>query len=455
MEGDTIVALSTPPGESGIAVVRVSGSGAADIVEAIAPGSLRAPSHTISRKILRDREGNAIDEALVCVMRAPASYTGEDMVEISCHGSMRVVSDLLEEIMRRGARLATPGEFTKRAFLSGRLDLAQAEAVADLIASETKLQRTVALEQLGGALSRKVRGLEDMLLEELSLIEVSIDFSEEDVPVYSPEGTKRVARDIRQKIGALLESEIAGSKLRGGIRVTIVGPRNVGKSSLYNALLGEERAIVSPVPGTTRDLLRERIHIGGFTCHLEDTAGLAETLCEIEAKGIEKGREAAGRADLVLYVIDGSVDLPGDTARELDRVERAKILCVINKKDLGLKIAPDEVRRRLGVDNALAISAMKGEGLDELREWIFRMTVKPDARGLEQERIALNARQAAALREADEALGRLLVILEEGEPAELLSVEVSAAADALGRVTGRSVTGTLLETIFNKFCIGK
>jgi len=386
MEGDTIVALSTPPGESGIAVVRVSGPGAEEIIARVAPGMRGAPSHKLTHCLLKNGAGRPVDEALVTLMRAPASYTGEDMAEISCHGSMQVVTELLEEIMRLGARLAEPGEFTKRAFLGGKLDLAQAEAVADLISAETKLQREVAIEQLEGRLSKRVRGLEDRLLEELALIEVSIDFAEEDVPVYSPERTAAAAREIRETIAGLLEAEIAGARLRRGIRVTIVGPRNVGKSSLYNALLGEERAIVSPIPGTTRDILRERIHIGGFTCHLEDTAGIAETGCEIEARGIEMGREAAGSADLVLFVIDGSIDLPEGIGEELGRIDSARLLCVVNKKDLGLRSATAELARRLGTDALIAVSSLSGDGLEELREWIFNRIVSHDARVLRRER---------------------------------------------------------------------
>jgi tRNA modification GTPase len=455
MEGDTIVALSTPPGESGIAVVRLSGPQAVDIVDGMAPGARRGASHKLFRRILRDGSGEPIDEALITVMRAPATYTGEDIVEISCHGSMQVVADLLEESMRRGARLASAGEFTKRAFLNEKIDLAQAEAVADLIASETKLQRAVAFGQLEGRLSRKVRELEGTLLEELSLIEVSIDFSEDDVPVYSPEKTKKTVQRMREKIEGLVESEIAGGKLRRGIRVTIVGPRNVGKSSLYNALIGEERAIVSPIPGTTRDILRERIHIGGFTCHIEDTAGLAETGCEIEAKGIMMGREAAGLADLVLFVVDASEAIPAGAKTELARTEASKLLCVLNKKDLGLTVSTEEARTILGVDDVITVSALKGEGLEELKAWIYAKAVKRAAGEIGLERIAVNARQAGALREADEALKRLENLIDEGAPAEILSIEARAAAEGLGKVTGRSISEMLLEMIFSRFCIGK
>ncbi len=455
MENDAIVALSTPPGESGIAVVRISGSSAVAILDAMAPGARLAPSRVLSLVALNDGSGEPIDEALVAVMRAPASYTGEDMVEISCHGNMQVVSDLVGEIVRLGARIATPGEFTKRAFLNGKLDLAQAEAVVDLISAETKLQRKIALEQLGGALSRKVRAIEEALLDELALIEASIDFSEEDVPARAPRDTLEAARNARAAIAALLESEIAGERLRRGLRVTILGGRNVGKSSLYNALLGEERAIVSPVAGTTRDLLRERIHVGGFTCRLEDTAGIAETRCEIEAKGIEIARAAALEADLVLFVVDGSAEIADDIREEIARIAPEKLLCVLNKSDLGLRRPPDEAGRRLGARDAIAVSALEHEGLENVRAWIFERAVRRSARDLDRERIAVNARQAAALREADEALDRLAAAIEEGAPAEILSVETRCALDALGAITGRSMPDALLETIFAKFCIGK
>ena len=455
MENDAIVALSTPPGESGIAVVRISGSSAVGILDAMAPGARLAPSRTLSLVALNDGSGEPIDEALVAVMRAPASYTGEDMVEISCHGSMQVVSDLVGEIVRLGARIATPGEFTKRAFLNGKLDLAQAEAVVDLISAETKLQRKIALEQLGGALSRKVRALEEALLEELALIEASIDFSEEDLPARAPQDTLEAARKARAAIAALLESEIAGERLRRGLRVTILGGRNVGKSSLYNALLGEERAIVSPIAGTTRDLLRERIHVGGFTCRLEDTAGIAETRCEIEAKGIEIARAAALDADLVLFVVDGSEEIADETKDEISRLDADRLLCVLNKSDSGLRHSLDEARGRLGARDAIAVSALRHEGLDDLRTWIFEKAVRRSAGDLDRERIAVNARQAAALREADEALERLAAAIEEGAPAEILSVETRCALDALGTITGRSMSEALLETIFTKFCIGK
>jgi tRNA modification GTPase len=455
MEGDTIVALSTPPGESGIAVVRMSGPDAISILGALAPGPRRLAPRKIYRKTLRDASGEAIDDALVFVSRAPASYTGEDMVEISCHGGMQVVADLIEEITSRGARIAAPGEFTKRAFLNGRIDLAQAEAVADLIAAETRLQRRLAVEHLEGSLTRRVRELEAKLLEELALVEASIDFAEEDIPPVAPEALAGAVGEIRGGLGRLLESEVAGSRLRHGLRVTILGPRNAGKSSLYNALIGEERAIVSPVPGTTRDVLRERLHIGGFTCHIEDTAGIAQAQSEIEAAGIRMGRAAAGRADLVLFVIDGSVAPGPDTRDEIARMDRARTLCVLNKEDIGLALSAAEALEDLGVGSVVSVSALRRTGLEALKEWIVSKAGEGGAGDIMRERIAINSRQAEALREADAALARVEAVLAEGGSPEIVSLEMRGAAEGLGKISGRSVAEDILEAIFSRFCVGK
>jgi tRNA modification GTPase len=260
---------------------------------------------------------------------------------------------------------------------------------------------------------------------------------------------------MRASLKRLIESEMTGMKLRRGILITILGARNAGKSSLYNALIGEERAIVSPIPGTTRDLLSERIHIGGFTYHLEDTAGIAETGCEIEAKGISIGRSAAGRADIVLFVVDGSEGVPEGAEAELERMKGRRILCVLNKKDLGLAVGEEEAARRLGTERAISISALRGDGLDELKDWIYEASVTAKSVWVGRERVALNARQATALRRADEALERLEGAMRDKAPAELLSVELRAAAEECGSVTGRSVTSELIDTIFQRFCIGK
>lgn len=454
MEGETIAALSTPPGESGIAVIRISGARAREALDRLA-GRRERESHRIYHERLSDGEGHLVDDALVVVMRSPNSYTGEDVVEISCHGGMQVVSDILEALMAQGIQPAAPGEFTRRAFMSGKLDLAQAEAVADLIAAETRLQRQVALEHLEGGLSKSIGSIEQTILEQLALVELSIDFTEEDLPTYDAHEMIAVAKGLAAEIERVLKTEVAGKKLRRGIRITILGARNAGKSSLYNALIGEERAIVSPIPGTTRDLLRERIHIGGFTYYLEDTAGIAETGCDIEAKGISIGRRAASGADIVLFVIDGQIGPDERSNEELRRIGSRITLCVLNKVDLGLALDERAAAERLGVGRVIAVSALEGTGLDALRSWIHDVSISGAAADVAREHIAVNARQADALRSALAGIERFVASAEDGAPAELLSADLRSAAEACGRVTGRSVTDDILDTIFNRFCIGK
>ncbi len=455
MYGETVVALSTPPGESGIAVIRLSGPDAVAILEGMVQTAHPWESHKTHRRILRNSRGEVLDEVLATVMRGPNTYTGEDVVEISCHGSMHITSEIIEETIFLGAAHAGHGEFTKRAYLNGRLDLVQAEAVADLISAETRLQSRVALQQLEGKLSRKIKGLEKKLLEQLALVEASIDFPEEDIEMYGRSGLMSFASGMIQELKELINSEIAGKKLRNGIRVTILGPRNAGKSSIYNALLGEERAIVSPVPGTTRDLIRERIHIEGFTYYLEDTAGIARTECEIETRGMEIGRKAAGEADLVMFVIDGSIEWTEETGKELDLIRDRNHIVVINKSDKEFKAS---IKKISGKDRAcmvIKVSAVTGKGLPGLKQAIYQRTVRNSAADTIRERGALNARQAAALREAAEALRRLEREIERGGAVEILSLELMEVAGAFGKVTGRSIAEEVLETIFDRFCIGK
>jgi tRNA modification GTPase len=455
MHGDTIVALSTPPGSSGIAVVRISGNGAIGILEAMSPGAAGWRPRTLHKRLLRDASGEPLDDVIAAVFHGPDSYTGEDAVEVSCHGSMQAVSAVIEESIRAGARLAEPGEFTRRAYLSGKLDLAQAEAVADLIESETRLQARVALEHLGGGLSKRVEAMEDRLREKLAIVEASIDFPEEEIETITAAELAEFSAETGREISELLESEVAGRKLRRGMRITITGPRNAGKSSLYNALLGEERAIVSPLPGTTRDVLRERIHISGFTYYLEDTAGLAETGCEIESEGMRKGREAAGAADLVLFVVDAAEGWTAGALEELEAHEGRNRLVVVNKTDLvpgGGEVAGSSPA---GDGRTVTVSAATGDGLSGLRERIFEYTANGEVSRISMERIALNIRQGTALRRAEEALERLAEETEAGSPAEILSMEIREALDACGEVTGRSTSDDILAEIFSKFCIGK
>ena len=460
MHGDTIVALSTPPGSSGIAVIRISGPEAIGILKDLVPGSADWEPRTLHNCTLYSTTpgnflGTPLDDVAAAAFHGPHSYTGEDTAEISCHGSMRIVTTVIEEIIGRGARPAEPGEFTRRAFLNGKLDLAQAEAVADLIASETRLQAVVALRQLRGRLSGIVGTMEKTLRSRLALVEASIDFPEEEIETYDPEVLRELSRALVVEINSLLDSEAAGNLLRNGIRITITGPRNAGKSSLYNALLGEERAIVSHLPGTTRDILRERIHIGGLTYYLEDTAGLAETGCEVESEGMRKGREAAGAADLVLFVVDAGEGWNGETLRELEVHEGSNRLVVVNKADLVPEGGETAARSPAGAERTVVLSAMTHSGLGLLRDKIFDFTTGREISALQGEVVALNIRQGNALRRMNGALERLVAELGNNSPAEILSLELREALDACGEVTGRSASEDILDEIFSNFCIGK
>lgn len=451
MSGDTIVALSTPPGGSALAVVRISGDRAAEIARVMAPRSSRWEPRTIHKTTISSGAGEALDEAAAVLYRAPGSYTGEDMLEIFCHGSMQVAGRIIEEAISLGARAAEPGEFTRRAFLEGRIDLSQAEAVADLIASETELQARVALDNLEGRLSREVGRIEEIILDRLAEAEASIDFSEAGEGPGPGDDRLEGVGEASGIISSLLESGAAGRMLRRGIRVTLTGPRNAGKSSLYNALLGEERALVSPVPGTTRDVLRERIHVRGFTFLLEDTAGLARTECTVESAGMEMGRKAAGAADLVLFVLDGSEGWTDEAQREYEAIRERNHMIVVNKSDLE-RPAGESLP---GGDRTVATSAVTGEGLEGLRGKIFELTAGAGAGEDLGARAMVNARQGEALRRAKEALEDLAKGAGAGEPPEILSLYLREAAEACGEVTGRSVETKLLDRIFGRFCIGK
>lgn len=455
MHGDTIVALSTPPGSSGIAVIRISGPEAIGILEGLVRGKIDWEPRTLHRCSLHGDGMELLDDAVAAVFHNPHSYTGENAAEISCHGSMYVASSIIEAAIAKGARLAEPGEFTRRAFLNGKMDLAQAEAVADLIASETERQAEVALMMLKGLLSTRIDLIEKGLRGQLALVEASIDFPEEDIETYDPVALDGLIADYKAFTLHLLQTETAGRKLREGIRITITGQRNAGKSSLYNALLGEERAIVSPVPGTTRDVLRERIHIEGLTYYLEDTAGLAETDCEIESEGMRKGREAAGAADLVLFVVDAVEGWTADVLRELEAHRGANRIVVVNKADLTPGGGVTAAESPAGKDYTVAVSALTGEGLGDLRSRIFDLSTGEGMTMVYREMIALNIRQGTALRRAMKALERLEKELKAGSPAEILSLEIREALDAYGEVTGRSAGEDILDEIFSNFCIGK
>ena len=446
---DTIVAVSTPPGRGGIGVVRLSGTKTLELTEKLV--STKAPKtfepRVATRGELVDGEGRGVDQVLVTFFRGPNSYTGEDVAEISCHGSPVVLAFAVERAMEFGARLAEPGEFTQRAFFNGRIDLAQAEAVRDLIEATTVYQARVALQQVEGALSRRLTSPKNQLCELIALLEAGIDFAEDDVPVAADAEILGRLRPLMADIEKLAESYRFGKVVRGGITLSILGRPNVGKSSLFNRLLEQDRAIVTATPGTTRDQVSETLVVEGLPVKLIDTAGIRATSDVVETKGVEKSYEALADADLILVVLDLSQPLQ-NTDRELLAREGkgCRSLVVGNKSDLPGKA---EVGRPY-----LAVSATTGDGIPELRRQIYQHAVPDHSEGAEAGFIT-NIRHAQLLRDSLEQLERAARAVAAQVPHEMLLLDLYAALKPIDAVTGATTVEDILDNIFSTFCIGK
>lgn len=455
MEIDTIAAISTGLIAGGIGIVRVSGPDAVRICEPLTvlrKGSLRdaAANHLYYGKI-KDGE-TLLDEALIAVLKAPHSYTAEDTVELQCHGGPFVLRQILEAVLRQGARLAEPGEFTKRAFLNGRLDLSEAEAVMDLISSHTELARETAVKQLAGAHSEKIRSLRAAILEKTAYLEAALDDPEH----YELDGFEEEARSaldaVLGEIRTLLASADNGRLLAEGIRTAIIGCPNVGKSSFLNCLLGFERAIVTQIPGTTRDTIEESFRFGELLLKLSDTAGIRESTDAVERIGIEKSREAIREADLVLLLSDGSQPFSAEDEALLSLCEGKTALILLNKADLGLKEDPGDVSRRTGRP-CFAVSALSGEGIEAVMEKIRELFCLSEIR--QQPIIVTNLRHKALLGQAKASLLCALKTLDDGAPLDLMTIDLMDAYLALGQILGEAVGEDLVNEIFSKFCMGK
>lgn len=446
---DTIAAIATPIGSAGIGVIRVSGSEALGIASKIfSKGVTELPTHTVHHGTLIDpKTGAAIDDVVLTLFRAPASYTGEDVVEISCHGGIAILKHALSATLDAGARLAEPGEFTKRAFLNGKIDLAQAEAVNDLIRAQTDEARKVALRQLDGALSKRVGEINFRILGVIAAVEAAIDFPD-DVPEPEPDWIKSELDGARDDINDLLSSFGRGRVYREGLRLVIAGRVNVGKSSLLNALLRHARAIVTPIPGTTRDVIEESLEINGIPIVAMDTAGLRATEDPVEKIGVERTRESMQSADMVLLVLDAtgelSVSLPGEC-------EGKPAIVVINKVDL----VPEDKRKAISIESHMPVvmtSASTGMGIENLENKIAEIAAASTAG---ESVLVSNTRHQRLLISASESLEQALGTLDRNEPIDLLSVDLTAARNSLGLITGESASEDLLDRIFSEFCIGK
>ena len=458
---DTIAAIATARGEAGIGIVRVSGSLALPIAaelfrspRGVSPTEL--PTHTLTYGHVIDTTAadEVIDEVLLGVMHAPRTYTGEDIVEFNCHGGIVPLTAVLNLIVKNGARIAEPGEFTKRAFLNGRLDLAQAEAVAELIASKTDLSRKIAVEVLAGKLSDTVNRLSDRLAGLLAEIEASIDFPEEDLDFMKVEAQLETARTIQTDLTTLLETADEGRLITEGVNVAILGKPNVGKSSLLNALVGTTRAIVTDVPGTTRDTIEETVNIGGIPLKLIDTAGIRQTDDIVEQHGVERSKAVRDRAELLLLLFDASQSL-NDADLELLQIARsAQAILILNKIDLPVVTAPIALLAHCPEKRVVETAIPEGKGLDKLKAAVSEELLGGELR-IGESPIVTNARHQEALQRAGEGLGYAIESLENGMPPDLVAVDLRIALDGLGEIVGKTTTEDILDRIFSQFCVGK
>jgi len=442
---ETIAAISTPPGEGAIALVRISGPAAVSIAKKIFRGKKRPSRFASHIQYFGDivtESGGLIDEVMMSIHRAPASYTGEDIAEISCHGGTLVTAKVLEACLRAGARGARPGEFTERAFLNGKMDLTQAEAVIDLIRARTDLALRSATEQLEGKLGEQIKGIRDSLVDLLAHVEASIDFSEEGIAPDEGNSLRVRLDSVREQIAALLATADHGRILRDGVRVVIYGATNAGKSSLLNRLLGYERVIVSDAPGTTRDTIEETVNLCGVPVRLLDTAGLRTSISDIEREGIARTERSLQKADLRLHIIDRNAAPPAHFERNANGNE----LLVLNKSDL-----PEHPEWKN--TNALRVSCLTGDGLGALENEILSRISKQNLRP--ENALAINMRHRDCLRRALEACDRARKTLDETFSPEYLSVDLNEALEAVGEVIGTVGVEQILDSVFGQFCIGK
>lgn len=451
---DVIAAVATAAQASAIGVVRLSGDGCIELAERIfaarngRPLSFQA-DRTLTLGTLRDAQGRVLDEILATVSRAPNSYTGEDTAELQCHGSPAVLAAALEALFALGARQALPGEFTKRAFLNGRMDLTQAEAVIDLIEAQTADAAANAAGQVGGALTKKLDRVYAKLVDVLAHFHAVLDYPDDDVPPFETEKARQTIRSCAEELAALAETFSRGQVLKNGVRAAIIGAPNAGKSSLLNALAGYERVIVTEIAGTTRDTVEEPIRLGRTLLRLIDTAGIRKTGNAVEALGVERAKKAAEGAELAIFVCDGSRPLTEEDRAAMQDAKRAKrVVAVINKTDLPAVVKPEE----LPFEHVLTLSARTGEGLPELERAVGELLggdTPCDGS------ILTNARQHGAVRAAADALSRALDALDAGVSPDAVLLDAEQALERLGEVTGKQMREEVLSRIFERFCVGK
>lgn len=447
MSQRTIAAISTPQGTGGIAVIRISGDSAVDIADRVFSGnSLKAAqSHTIHYGYIKNADGQTVDEVLVSVMLAPRTFTREDTVEISCHGGYASTRAVLDAVIAAGAYMAEPGEFTKRAFMNGRIDLSQAEAVIDIINAKNDMSRRSAVAQLGGSLSKELKAVRSELVHLEAQMQVIIDYPDEDLEDVTLQDMTDVCRDCGIKLKRLLDTADSGRIIRDGVRVAIVGKPNVGKSSILNYLARDERAIVTDVAGTTRDVIEESVSINGIPLILSDTAGIHTTDDTVEKIGVERSKQYIESADIVLVVLDSARGIDDEDRSVLKETEGKRRIILANKSDF----AECEIEL-----SDISVSAKTGAGMDELASEIEKLC-KLNEINTQNGAVITNMRHKKALGEAYDALNRAADAIDCGMPSDIASIDITAAIDALGEITGETASESVVNDIFHSFCVGK
>lgn len=453
---DTIAAISTPRGEGGIGIVRISGNNALDILEKIfKPKSGKAikglRNYSINYGHIFDGK-TLVDEVLVSIMKAPNTYTREDIVEINCHGGFVITEKVLEVVLKNGARIAEIGEFTRRAFLNGRIDLTQAEAVIDLIHGKTEKSVSLSLNQLRGDLKEQIEHLKKLVLDVAAHINVVLDYPEEGIDDPLPEHLVENLQEVLDTTDRLIRSYDKGKMIKEGIKTAIVGKPNVGKSSILNSVLKEERAIVTHIAGTTRDVIEEVVNLKGIPLVLVDTAGIRKTDDLVENIGVEKSKKLIESADLILFVVDGSRPLDEEDMKIHEAIKAEKVIGILNKIDIKEDIDLSPLTK---ISKWLEISAIKNQGIDEMEEEIYRHIIDENIEDSSQKITITNVRHKSALEKTKQSIENIFETIESGLPMDLMAVDIKGALDSLSEVTGEISSEDLLDHIFSNFCVGK
>lgn len=456
---DTIAAISTPIGVGGIGIIRVSGKETIEIVDKVFRAANKkslkeVDSHTITYGHIISDSGKVLDEVLIMLMKGPRTFTREDIIEINCHGGPVPLNAVLMEVIKAGARMADNGEFTKRAFLNGRIDLAQVEAIMDIIESKTELSLSQAVGQLEGNLSKKIKEYQDTLIQVIARIEVSIDYPEYDDDEPITNDFEAELKELLEELKELLRTADTGKMIREGVKTAIVGRPNVGKSSLLNALLEENKAIVTDIPGTTRDVVEAYLNIDGIPFQLLDTAGIRETEDIVEKIGVERSKSSIEEADLVLMLIDSHVGLLDKDLEILDQVKNKRVIYIFNKTDLENNITQEMLETHFRMGEVIKVSAKEQYGLNELRQAMKNFVIKGNAT-VQNEATISNQRQKQSLINAIKSLEKVIDAIELGLPEDCLAIDLHDAFGHLGMIVGESLKEEIINQLFSRFCLGK